>query len=182
MVDFKKAHAFVVAPVEVFGRRNARLHRCLGKGFEHLPAQALFIHAPLAPGVVVAQQRAVRGITVLHQRRCGAARAVQSVGTSVVVFVELEVRQAIVPAPLRRAGHIGPAGVITGLAAHINHAVDAATAAQRFSARVDQAAAIEPGFGLGFEQPIGARVADAIQIAHRDMNPVVIVAPTGFNQ
>ena len=46
LVDFKVAHTFVVAAVEVIGRRNPRLLRRLGKGVQNVPAKPLFVDAP----------------------------------------------------------------------------------------------------------------------------------------
>ena len=106
----------------------------------------------------------------------------ERVGPFVVVFVQLKVGQRLVPAPGVVAGDLRPLVVITRLAAHVNHAVDARAAAQHLAARVAQAAAIQAGGGLGFVQPIGARIANAIQVAHRNMHPVVIVFLARFNQ
>ena len=106
----------------------------------------------------------------------------QCVGAFVVVLVQLEIGEAVVPAPLRVTRGVCPALVIARLAAHINHAVDAAATAQGFATRINQASAVEPGFGLGFEHPVGTRVADAIKITHRDMNPVVIITQSRFDQ
>ena len=68
------------------------------------------------------------------------------------------------------------------LATHVDHAVDAAAAAQRFATRVAQRAAVQPGVGFGVVKPVGAGVADAVEVAHGNMNPVVIVFAAGFNQ
>ena len=99
-----------------------------------------------------------------------------------VVFVQFEIGQAVVPVPGRIAQQVGPVVIVAGLAAHVNHAVDAAAAAQGFAARVNQAAAIEACLRLGGETPVGARVANAVQVAHRDVDPVVIVLRAGFDQ
>ena len=99
----------------------------------------------------------------------------------VVVFVHAEAGQRAVPAPGVVAGEFGPALVVARLATHVDHAVDARRAAQRLAARVAQRAAVQAGLGLGLVKPVGARVADAIQIAHRDVNPVVVVAPAGLD-
>ncbi|MNT32569.1 hypothetical protein D3C72_1684600 [compost metagenome] len=99
-----------------------------------------------------------------------------------MVFVTLEVAQGFIPAPPGVAGQLGPMVVIARLAAHVDHAVDAGAAAQGLAARVEQAAAVEAGLGLGLVEPVGARVANAVQIAHGDVDPVVIVAPARFDQ
>ena len=59
LVHLEVAHAFVVAAVEVVVGGNARLYRGLGKGIEHVPAQALLLDAPFAAGLVVPHQGAV---------------------------------------------------------------------------------------------------------------------------
>jgi hypothetical protein len=76
----------------------------------------------------------------------------------------------------------GPLVVVARLAAHVDHAVDAAAAAQRLAARVAQRAAVQAGVGLGVVEPVGARVADAVQVAHRDVDPVVVVLAAGLDQ
>jgi len=68
------------------------------------------------------------------------------------------------------------------LAAHVDHAVDAGRAAEHLAARVAQHAAVEARVGLGLVQPVGARVADAVQVAHRDVDPRIAVAPAGLDQ
>ena len=52
LVHFKIADAFVVTLVEVIRGSDAGLLRGLGKGVEHIPAQALFLHPPLAARAV----------------------------------------------------------------------------------------------------------------------------------
>ena len=46
LVDLEIAHALVIAPVEVIGGRDASLLSGLGKGVEHVPAQALPVYPP----------------------------------------------------------------------------------------------------------------------------------------
>ncbi|EJT83368.1 hypothetical protein PPS11_36020 [Pseudomonas putida S11] len=38
------------------------------------------------------------------------------------------------------------------------------------------------GLRLGLEAPVGARVADAIEVTDGDMDPGIVVAPTRFQQ
>ena len=160
LVDFKVTHALVGATVEVGGGGNARLFSGLRKGIEHLPAQALFFYAPLAARAV---QGGKGGVTV--------AAGVEPV----VPLVRDKVGQASLPAPLGLAGALGPMVVVVALTTHVNHAVDAAAATQRLAAWVAQAASVKAGGGLGLVHPIGARVAYAIQITHRYVDPVVVV-------
>jgi len=64
-------------------------------------------------------------------------------GAMVVVFVEFEVGQALIPAPLRVVSDGRPLVVIARLAAHVNHAVDAAATPQHFTAGVSQCSAVQ---------------------------------------
>ena len=158
LVDLEVTDAFVVAAVEILARRHAGLACRQRPGIEDVPAQALFLDAPFT------------------------ARAMQVVGTAPVVFVALEVGQHGVPAPAGVAGQLGPGVVVAPLAAHVDHAVDAGAAAQHLAARVTQRAPVQPGVGFGAVAPVGARVADAVQVAHRNVDPVVVVLATGFDQ
>ena len=182
LVDLKVAHAFVVAGVEVIAGRNAGLLGGAGKGIQHIPAQALLVNPPLATGLSVAQLLAV-GCAGIAEQFCGHTfGAVQGAGPFVMVFMQLEVGQGVGPGPGVVAGELRPSVVVARLAAHVNHAIDAAAAAQRFAARVAQCAAVQPGFSLGLEQPVGARVANAVQVTHGYVNPVVVVSAAGLNQ
>ena len=93
-----------------------------------------------------------------------------------------EVGKGVVPAPARIAGQLRPLVVVARLAAHVDHAVDAAAAAQRLAARVAQGAAVQARVGLGVVEPVGARVADAVQVAHGDVDPVVVVLAARLDQ
>lgn len=99
-----------------------------------------------------------------------------------MVFVQLEVGQGVVPGPVAVARQLRPLVVVTCLAAHVDHAVDARRAAQRLAARVTQRAAIQTSVRFGVEQPVGARVANAIQVADRNVNPVVVVLAARLDQ
>src|SRR3989344_4750458 len=172
LVHLKVAHASVAAAVEVVGGRDARLLRGLGKAIEDIPAQALLFHAPLAgaAGGLVAMQALE---VFIH-----AAGLVQAP----VVLVAAEVGQGVVPAPAGVARQFGPLVVVARLAAHVDHAVDAAAAAQRLAARVAQGAAVQARIGFGVVEPVGARVADEVQVAHGDVDPVVVVLAAGLDE
>ena len=103
-------------------------------------------------------------------------------GACMVVFVQFEVGQAVVPAPALVARGLCPLVIVARLSAHVNHAVDAAAPAQNFAARVVQRAAIQASSRLGLVKPIGTRVAHAIQITHRNVDPVVVVFAPSFDQ
>jgi len=158
--------------------------RRLGKGVEHVPAQALLVHAPLAARAAHAQgvQVAAFGQVTVEQRRLAALGAVQRVCALVVVLVQLKVGQALVPAPVVVTRDLRPMVIVARLSAHVDHAVDAAAAAQHLAARVAERAAVQALGGFGLVEPVGARVADAIQIPHRNVHPVVIVLLAGLDQ
>ena len=172
LVHLEVAHAFVGAAVEVVGGGNAGFLGGLGKGVQHIPAQALLFHAPFAgaAGGFVAVQAFEVFIDAL------------GLVQPPVVFVAAEVGQHVVPTPAVIARQLGPLVVVARLAAHVDHAVDAAAAAQRLAARVAQGAAVQACVGLGVVQPVGARVANAIQVAHGDVDPVVVVLAAGLDQ
>ena len=65
--------------------------------------------------------------------------------------------------------------VVARLATHVDHAVDARAAAQHLAARIQQVAAVESRFRFGAVAPVGARIADAAQIAHGNVDPAIVV-------
>jgi hypothetical protein len=158
LVDLEVAHAFVVAAIEVVGGRQAGLHRGLCPGVENVPAQTLLFDAPFATG------------------------AMPFAHALVMVLVALEVRQHRIPLPGRVASGLGPLRIVAPLAAHVDHAVDAGAAAQRLAARVAQRAPVQARVGFGLVAPVGAWVADAVEITHRNVDPVVVVLAAGFDQ
>ncbi len=72
--------------------------------------------------------------------------------------------------------------VVTRLAPHVNHAVDAAATAQCFASGVEQGATVQARVGFGFVAPVGARIANAVQVTHGDVNPVVIIFAPRLDQ
>jgi hypothetical protein len=158
LVDLEVCAACVISAVEIVDLGNAELAGGFAEGVQDFPRQALALDAPLA------------------------AAAVDRAGAAVVVFAVPEQGQHVFPAPGRIAGEVGPAVVVSGLAAHVDHAVDRGTAAQHLAARVDQRASGQSGVGLGAEQPVGARIVDAVEIADGDVDPQVIVLAAGFDQ
>ena len=175
LVDLEVAHALVVAAVEVVGGGDTGLHRRLSEGVQHLPAQALAVHAPFAAVAVPARsfERNRALAPVGHARD-----AIQSI----VILVRHEVGQAALPAPFVLARHGRPLVIVARLAAQVQHAVDAAAAAQHLAARVAQRAPVQAVGRLGLVEPVGARVADAVQVAHGDVHPVVVVLAAGLDQ
>jgi hypothetical protein len=130
LVDLEIAHAFVVAAVEVVGGWNAGLLRRVGKGVQHVPAQALFFHTPFA--------RAAGGLVAVQAFEVFVHIA--GLVQPPVVFMAAERGQHLVPAPGVVASDLGPLVVVARLAAHVDHAVDAAAAPQRLAPGVAQGA------------------------------------------
>jgi hypothetical protein len=168
LVHLEVTHAFVVAAVEIGGSGNAGLLRGLHEGIENAPAQPLLLNAPLAANPVELRERCIQ--------RAVARRP------AMMVLVLPERRQDIGPAPSIIAGNARPLIVVARLPAHVNHAVDARAAAQGLAAGVAQRPAVEARHRLGAVQPVGARVADAIQIPHGNVDPVVIVRPPRLDE
>ncbi len=111
-----------------------------------------------------------------------AAGAVPGVGTAVVMLRGLEERQHRVPPPRIVTGQRRPAVVVLALAAHVDHPVDRRAAAQHAAARIPQRTAVQARLGLRAIQPVSARVADAIQVADGDVDPVIVVLAAGLQQ
>ncbi|MNH25320.1 hypothetical protein D3C79_853080 [compost metagenome] len=107
--------------------------------------------------------------------------AVDITGTGKVVFAGFEQRQDIVPGPTGVA-LLGPPVVVTGLATHVDHAVDRGTAAEHLAPWITQGTPVEARLGFGLEAPVGTWVTDAIQVTHRNMNPRIVVFTARFEQ
>jgi len=189
LVDLEIRHAVVVAPVEILGGRDAGLLSGLRKGIQHIPAQALFLHPPFAARGALAAPSVgalVRGRAAVEAGPflliCAAWSRVLRRVEAVVVLVGHEGGQHLLPAPRVVAGQCGPLVVVARLAAHVDHAVDARTAAQHLAARIPQRAAVQTRLGFGAELPIRSGIADAVEIAHRDVDPVVVVLAAGLDQ
>src|ERR1700691_5760619 len=98
----------------------------------------------------------------MHARRLDtqfAADAVRVAFAEKMIFVPLEARQQVIPAPAVEP-KLPPMIVVRGLAAHVDHGIDRGRAADDLAARIVEAAAIEPRFRLGLEAPVRARIAD----------------------
>ena len=167
MVHLKVAHTLVDPGVEVRGGRNTGLLCSLGKGIQNVPAQTLFFNAPFALVAVRSGKRRIVGLAFIQ---------------SPVAFVFFESGQHVVPAPRIIARQLCPLVVITRLAAHVDHAVDAGAAAQCFATWIAQAASVEPGIWFCLIEPVCAWVANAVQVTNGDVDPVVIVFATRFEQ
>ena len=170
LVHLEIAHAQVVATVEVGHRRNALLLRRQRKRVQHVPAQALLLYPPFT--AVAVQRGKSLGILV------GGLRRIQPV----MVFVGAKVGQAMLPTPGLVARGFGPLRVIIRLPAHVDHAIDAGAAAQGFATRVQQRPAIQPRRRVGAVAPVGARVVDAVQVTHRNVDPRIVVRPARLQQ
>ena len=99
LVDDKIARALVIAAIEIVRARDAGLPGRGLEGVQDRPAHARLFHPPFA------------------------ARAMQRIGAPVVILGFFEVGQDFIPAPAH-ATRLAPALIISGLTAHIDHAVD----------------------------------------------------------
>ena len=99
LVDVEGTDAFVVAAVEIGDGFDAGLFGGGAKSVEQVPAHPRRRHVPLA------------------------ADRVRFAFAEKMIFVALEIRQHIVPAPAAQA-ELAPVIVVGGLAAHIDHRVD----------------------------------------------------------
>jgi len=109
------------------------------------------------------------------------ADTMEIVGAALLVLRLLEERQHRIPIPALAAA-LTPIVVIGRRAAHVNHPINRAGAAQHLAARLVQCAVVQLLLGLAFEHPVDARVRERLGVAERDVNPRVIVAPAGFEQ
>ncbi len=142
--------------IEVGDLRNADLDPGLAHGVEDRPGDARPLDPPFA------------------------ARAMQLARAPVMVLLAEEVGQHVVPAPAGKA-ELAPAVIIGRLAAHIDHGVDGRRAADHPAARIGDRAAAQIGLGRGLEHPVGARIADRVEIADRNMEPDPVVAAAGLD-
>ena len=149
--------AEIVAVVKILDLRHAEFLGRLADRVEDRPGQALLLDAQFA---VLAVERAIEGVMVLRSTKQ---------------------RQDVVPTPADIA-ELAPAVIVGGLTAHIDHAVDGGAAAHHLPARIGEAAAVEAHFGLGGIAPIRARIAHAVEIADRDMDPVITIGAAGFEK
>src|SRR6185369_1104267 len=130
-----------------------------------VPSQALLLDAPFA-----AMAMEIGEASVVAGFRIGAAV------TAIMIFMRFEVGDRVLPVPAAVAGQLGPLVVIARLTAHVDHAVDGGAAAKGLSPGIPQGTAVEPSAGLGQIEPVGPRIADAIEIADRDVDPGIAVA------
>ncbi len=124
----------------------------------------------------VAQGRLHR---VRHVER--SADPVELVGAALLVLGLLEKRQDVFPIPALAAA-LSPIVVVGGRAAHIDHTVDRAGAAQNLAARLVEGAAVELRLGLALEHPIDPWVGVRLGVAERDVDPGVAVRTAGLEQ
>ena len=111
------------------------------------------------------------------QRARAAAKALVAF---VVAFHALEEGKDVLVGPALVA-HLRPGVEVLRLAAHEGQAVDGARAAEQFSARHRDAAAVGAGLGLGTVEPVDGRVGDQPRIADGNAGPGMAGGP-GFQQ
>jgi hypothetical protein len=156
LVDVEIADAFFAAGVEVVARRYAIFAGHSGKCLPNIPFQALIFE--LSCAAMPVQRGKIRIL-----RRAGIK--------ATVILMRVESRQAVLPMPRRIPGQRRPAIIVARLSAHVDHPIDRRAAAERFAARIAHATAVQPRRGLGFKQPVGAQITDAIKIADGHMDP-----------
>ena len=157
LVDLEIAGALVVALIEVGDLPNADFDSCLAHRVEDRPGDARALDPPFA------------------------ARPMQLARAPVMVLLAEEIGQHVVPAPAGKA-KLAPAVIVGRLAAHIDHGVDGGRAAHHPAARIGDRAAAQIRLGRGLEHPVGARIADRIEIADRNMEPDPIVAAASLDE
>ena len=157
LVDVEEARALVVALIEIVARHDAQLCCALLHCAENVPCQPLARDLPLA------------------------ARAVERRVSAVMVLRLDEIGQHVVPPP-SDISQLPPAVVVTCLSAHVNHAVHRRAAAQQLSERIGQRSSVQAGLSCGLHPPVGARIPDAVEIADRDVDPVILVGPACLEQ
>ena len=157
LIDLEIAGAFVVALIEVVDLRNADFDPGLPHRVEDRPGDARPLDPPFA------------------------ARTMQGGQAPVMILLPDEIGQHVVPAPSGKA-ELAPAVIIGRLPAHIDHGVDGGRAADHAAARIGDRAAAQIGFGRRLEHPVGARIADRVEIADRNMEPDPIVAAASLDE
>ena len=152
-----EAHAFLGPAVEVgIGRDAGLLGRFVhGLGQGRLPAMVGDFQRP--------------------------ADAVELVGAALLVLGALEIGQDRIVVPALAAA-LAPFVVVSRIAAHVDHAVDRAGAAQDLASRLVHDAVVELGLGLGVEHPVDARIVERLVVAERDVDPGIAVLGPGLEQ
>ena len=157
LVDLKIRNAFIIPHVEIVDFGNAALRRCIHERIQDFPAHTRRIDAPFP------------------------ASAMKNARTQIMIFVTLEQRQNIRPAPAPQAD-LRPGIIIRRLPAHVNHGVDGRRATDDLASGISQRAAIEARNRLGAIQPVSARIANGKQIANGDVEPDPVIAPPALDQ
>ncbi len=157
LVHLEVGVAEVVAAVELRDLGDAAFRGRVAPGVQDLPVHPPFLHAQLPAG------------------------SVERVRSVDVILGALEVGQDLVPGPAAIAER-GPVIVVALLTAHVDHRVDRRAAAQHLAAGVADRAPVEPLVRLGLVAPVGARIADGVQVPDWNIDPEVVVLATGFDQ
>ena len=103
------------------------------------------------------------------------------VGAAFVVLGFAEIGQHVIVRPAFIA-QLSPLVVIGGIAAHVDHAVDAAGAAQHLATWLVHGAALQFLFRLAFEHPVDPWINEGLGVAHRHVDPEMVVVAAGFQQ
>ena len=163
--------AALAAPMRDLVQAHALLH-----GAVEVPVVGV---AGLHPGLDEGLGKRVRIAQVHHVQR--SARAVPGIGTALVVLRALEERQHLVPAPADVALG-GPGVVVARHAAHVDHGVHRARAAQYLAARLVAAPAAQARLRHGLEAPVGAPELRQQRQAGRAVDQHAVVGRARFQQ
>ena len=158
LVDHEESAAFVIAAIEIIGARNAGLHHRLAVVLQNFPREPLRLDPPLPSGTV-RRVRAVKIILALAEHGQDGAPAPRGVSSDPRPFV-----------------------VVARLAAQVEHRVDRRAAAKHFAARIKDRSSVQARVRLSSITPVGARVANAVEITDRNVDPDPVVARARLEQ
>src|SRR5690242_14864430 len=140
------------------GPTEAVAHRGLVKADAFLRRSVEIVvarEAALLRGLDIGQCQRMVVARIRHRQR--PARAVQVVGSALVVFRLAEVGQNVLEAPADVA-ELTPVVKVLSLAADVDQTVDRARSTQNLAARLDHLAAVTTRLRYGLETPVVARV------------------------
>ena len=109
------------------------------------------------------------------------AAAMEFARAAFVVLGLAEIRQDEVVVPALAAA-LAPFVVVGVVAAHVDHAVDRAGAAQHLAARLVHDAVVQVGFRLAVEHPVDPRIAESAHIAEGNVDPGIAVLAARLQQ
>ncbi|VTR66341.1 conserved hypothetical protein [Desulfosarcina cetonica] len=153
------------------------------------PAEALLLETVDIPGERIARladshEKCIeQGIVAAGRGQIkGACRARVGIGADHAALDAFEIGQAVGVGPVGQAVFLGPFLVIHGVAANVDHAVNAAGSAQHLAPGLVDPAVMHEGFGIGLVPPVigtaGERVSQGR--GHVDAKIEAMVRSAGF--